>query len=79
MIRYAAVTEDDGTPGYRAHLVGEKNKRLLTRFTLIDLWPGLVSRGEGCANMNRPGIYTRVSHWLDWIQEKVEGEHCEYV
>ena len=26
LIRYAAVTEEDGTPGYRAHLVGEKIK-----------------------------------------------------
>ena len=41
---------------------------------MIVLWLGLVSRGEGCANMDRPGIYTRVSHWLDWIQKKVEGE-----
>ena len=24
LIRYAAVTEEDGSPGYRAHLVGEK-------------------------------------------------------
>jgi len=34
---------------------------------------GAVSRGTGCANLNAPGIFSRVSHHLDWIK-KIAGE-----
>ena len=34
---------------------------------------GAVSRGTGCANFNKPGIFTRVSHHIEWVK-KIAGE-----
>nr|XP_016933980.2 uncharacterized protein LOC108012952 isoform X3 [Drosophila suzukii] len=32
---------------------------------------GLISWGQHCGFKNRPGVYVRVNHYIDWIYEKI--------
>ncbi|UJR11644.1 hypothetical protein I4U23_015825 [Adineta vaga] len=42
---------------------------------LDDHWEqvGIVSFGDGCAHVNHPGIYTRLSFYYDWIQSNIKS------
>ncbi|CAL8345562.1 unnamed protein product [Lota lota] len=37
------------------------------RMTLM----GVISWGDGCGNKDKPGVYTRVIHYLDWIRSRI--------
>nr|AAB94558.1 hemocyte protease-2 [Manduca sexta] len=44
-----------------------KHKKINCMYLVI----GVTSGGKGCALRNRPGLYSKVSHYLDWIESIV--------
>ncbi|NXU74863.1 HGFA factor, partial [Oreotrochilus melanogaster] len=35
------------------------------------LLPEILHWGDGCGRVNKPGVYTRVTNYLNWINEKI--------
>nr|ALE15212.1 trypsin-like serine protease precursor [Diatraea saccharalis] len=58
-----------GTNPSRDACQGDSGGPLVYNNNLI----GIVSFGEGCADANYPGVYTRVSAYESWIYQKLTG------
>jgi len=66
-----ACQGDSGGPMVKWQTVRKNGRRYKKAFLI-----GIVSRGQGCAYADLPGLYTRVTYWLDWITYYTGEDYC---
>lgn len=57
---------------------GDSGGPLVSKDGLKWVLHGLTSwgLGDGCGHPRTPGVYTRVAHFLDWIEEVITSKYC---
>lgn len=74
---YSGITSNMICAGYtsggRDSCQGDSGGPLFFQYQGQYFQAGIVSFGRGCARPNYPGVYTRVSQYVDWIEDNIGG------
>ena len=80
---YLGLTGQQFCAGYRQGLTdscqGDSGGPLVVKVQEQWYQAGIVSTGFGCAQPNLPGIYTKVSEYLNWILQNTSSETSQNV
>jgi secreted trypsin-like serine protease len=61
------------TVGGKDACQGDSGGPFLTRHGERFVLVGVISSGIGCARPAKPGVYSKVSYYMDWIMENVSN------
>jgi secreted trypsin-like serine protease len=76
MVRSRPITESMFCAGgelRKDSCQGDSGGPLILERPTGDVQIGVVSWGEGCGDLNKPGVYSKVSHVKDWILSLAPG------